>query len=204
MLARSGVGNISIFDNDIVELSNLHRQNFTEKDAFELTPKVEAIARKIWAVNQNVEVRHFYDTVTPDKLEPFSSVDIVVDELENATDRYMLNDLCIEKGIPCVFAGVSGVVGTVYVLLPKTKKGDSPWEKMGITTPSFRDIFPQNTKELESNNDDKGVLGPLLSIIANMQVIEALKILCGLYKEVNTNFRSLNGWTGELRNLKVR
>src|ERR1041385_2057271 len=57
LLARAGVGNLTIIDRDYVELSNLQRQSlFDEADAAELLPKAVAAARRIAAFNSEIVV----------------------------------------------------------------------------------------------------------------------------------------------------
>src|SRR5689334_3159585 len=52
LLARAGVGTLTIIDRDFVEPSNLQRQMlFTEEDAREATPKAEAARRRLHDVN---------------------------------------------------------------------------------------------------------------------------------------------------------
>lgn len=55
LLARAGVGTITIIDRDLVELSNLQRQPlFDERDAAEALPKAEAARRRLAAVNSSI------------------------------------------------------------------------------------------------------------------------------------------------------
>lgn len=55
LLARSGVGTLTIIDRDYVEPSNLQRQTlFQESDAAESLPKAVAAARRIAAFNSEI------------------------------------------------------------------------------------------------------------------------------------------------------
>src|SRR6476646_9438582 len=57
LLARAGLGYLRIIDRDVVEPSNLQRQNlFDEKDAAESTPKALAAAHQIASFNSDVVV----------------------------------------------------------------------------------------------------------------------------------------------------
>ena len=65
LLARAGVGTLTLVDRDFVEESNLQRQVlFDEQDAREALPKAEAARRKLAQANSQVEVRaHVADLV---------------------------------------------------------------------------------------------------------------------------------------------
>ena len=47
LLARMGAHHLAIVDMDIVELSNLHRQLYTEDDAHNMVPKVHAVKQRL-------------------------------------------------------------------------------------------------------------------------------------------------------------
>ena len=58
LLARAGVGTLTLIDRDFVEPSNLQRQVlFDEADAREALPKAEAARRKIALFNSSVIVQ---------------------------------------------------------------------------------------------------------------------------------------------------
>ena len=58
MLARAGVGTITLIDRDIVEFTNLQRQVlYTEQDAETHQPKATAAASSICAINSSIEIR---------------------------------------------------------------------------------------------------------------------------------------------------
>src|ERR1700729_285447 len=60
LLARAGVGILTLVDRDFVEESNLQRQVlFDEADAREALPKAEAAKRKIAQFNSRIEVQPY-------------------------------------------------------------------------------------------------------------------------------------------------
>lgn len=204
MLARSGVQRFGLADPDTVAISNLHRQSFTEDDVDRGRSKVHAIHEQISYINKWATCERWFNLVEVEHMPPFmDGVDLIIDGLDNWPARYALNDYCVEHGIPFIYGAVSGVMGMVYPILPKTKNGDTPWEKKGIWTRNLREAFGEPPDERSPSSKTPISLGPLLPIIANLQVIEALKILIGNYEAVNKNLVSFNAWEGKWREIDV-
>ena len=81
-LARIGVNNIKIVDFDIVEPSNLNRQQYYIKDIGEY--KVNAIKRNLRQVNPFINVTAIIDRLNKDNIkENFADVDIIIEAFDN-------------------------------------------------------------------------------------------------------------------------
>src|ERR1700748_878013 len=66
LLARAGVGTLTLIDRDFVEESNLQRQVlFDEKDVRDNLPKAEAARRKIALFNSHIQVQADVADLTP-------------------------------------------------------------------------------------------------------------------------------------------
>ncbi|MGC1156884.1 MAG: ThiF family adenylyltransferase, partial [Acidobacteriaceae bacterium] len=85
LLARAGVGTLTLIDRDFVEESNLQRQVlFDEADARDSRPKADAAQRKIAAFNSQVEIRaHIADLVPGNIHELLQGAGIVLDATDN-------------------------------------------------------------------------------------------------------------------------
>ncbi len=102
LLARAGVGRITIVDRDFVELSNLQRQLlFDEADAAAGLPKAIAAARAVARINSEVEVRPVVADVTPANVEELvAAADVVLDGTDNFETRYLRQRRLREAGHP--------------------------------------------------------------------------------------------------------
>lgn len=229
MLARAGVGHLIIVDRDFIEITNLQRQIlFDENDVKNAIPKAEAAKAKIATINSQVKVSAVVDDVNHTNIEWLAGVkpdgsiavdspagrkvDIIVDGVDNFETRYLANDCAVKHGIPYVYGGAVGTVGASYPILPHTKTpaegasapGATDWEKQGKATPCLRCIFEQAPPPgLNPTCDTAGVIGPAVSIIANYEVLEVLKILTGNLDAVNPTMLTLDLWANTTRHFKV-
>jgi adenylyltransferase/sulfurtransferase len=209
MLARAGVGHLRIVDRDFIELTNLQRQVlFDERDVAAGLPKAEAARRRIAQINSQVEVSAIVDDLNHGNIERFADgVDILIDGLDNFETRYLANDCAVKHGIPYVYGGAVGTAGMAYAILPHTADGTAPWETLpggSRATPCLRCLFEQAPPPGESPTcDTVGVIGPAVSIIANFQAAEALKILSGNLDRVCPTMLNIDLWANTALHLKV-
>ena len=165
VLARAGIGRITLVDHDLVELSNLQRQVLmTEADVGER--KARAVAEALAKVNSQIEVTHEVARVEANNVERLiDNVDLVLDGFDNLPSRYLLNDACVKHGIAWVFAAVAGTYGMTMPILPG--KG-----------PCLRCLFPRPApEEVVLTAGNAGILNTLPRAIAAIQTTQALKIL---------------------------
>ncbi|MFH2125438.1 MAG: HesA/MoeB/ThiF family protein [Pseudomonadota bacterium] len=167
LLARAGVGRMRLVDPDRVALDNLHRQLlYDECDASQATPKAQAAARHLSAINSGIILEAMAEEFqTGNGQELLQGADLALDCLDRPQPRFVLNDLCVELGLPWVHAGVVAAQGQVLVLRP------------GLT-PCLRCWFPEPGEPALTSARD-GILGPAAAMLASLQANEALKLLLG-------------------------
>lgn len=117
-LAAAGVGYLRIADHGRVELSNLNRQVlFGEADVGRL--KVEVAKRRLRRINSGMEIE-----ARPVKIQRngigalVGDCDLVIDALDNFDTRFILNEACLDKGIPLVHGAVFGFYGQATTIVP--------------------------------------------------------------------------------------
>ncbi|PWX14776.1 tRNA threonylcarbamoyladenosine dehydratase [Clostridium perfringens] len=99
-LARSGVGNLILVDDDTVCLTNLNRQIHATYKTISKN-KVEVMKERVLSVNRNCNVETIQVFVTPDNLEEIipDDVDYVVDAIDTVSAKIALAVYCEQKGI---------------------------------------------------------------------------------------------------------
>jgi adenylyltransferase/sulfurtransferase len=173
-LARSGVGRLRIVDRDFIELNNLQRQLlFDEQDIAEGLPKSEAARRKLSRINSQITVEGIVADVTPDNiLDLLAGADLAMDGADNFETRFLLNDACVQMGLPWVYTGVVASYGMTMTIRP----GE---------TACLRCLLGQMPAPGTAPTcDTAGVLAPSVSVVASMAAGEALKLLAS-FGELN-------------------
>ena len=90
-LARAGVGNLILVDDDTVCLTNLNRQIHATYKTISKN-KVEVMKERVLSVNRNCNVETIQVFVTPDNLEEIipDDVDYVVDAIDTVSAKIAL------------------------------------------------------------------------------------------------------------------
>jgi len=183
-LARAGVGALRLVDRDVVELSNLHRQIlYTEADAAAGMPKAVAAARRVQAINSDVDVEGIVDDVGPLSVERLiDGADVVLDATDNFETRYVLNDAAVKHGIPWIYGAVVGGAGLTMTVRPGR-------------TPCLRCVFETMPPPGSGPTcDTAGVAMPAVTVVASIQAAEAIKLLSGREELLHEGLWQLDVW----------
>ena len=103
VLARSGVGNIDIVDDDFVALSNINRQIIATHSSMGKA-KVDVAEKRIKDIFPECNVRKFQTFYLPETAEQFdfSSYDYVVDCIDTVVAKLDLITRCHQLNIPII------------------------------------------------------------------------------------------------------
>jgi molybdopterin/thiamine biosynthesis adenylyltransferase len=186
LLARAGVGTLTLIDRDFVEESNLQRQVlFDEADAREALPKAEAARRKIGQFNSQVEVHaHVVDLVPSNIRSLLGEAAIVLDATDNFETRYLLNDYAVEQGRPWIYAAAVGAYAATMNILP----GE---------TACLACLFPQPPGGMVDTCDTAGILNTAVNFAASVEVTEAVKFLVGAKDQMRRTLLGRDLWTND-------
>ena len=208
LLARAGVGALTLIDRDFVEPSNLQRQVlFDEADALESLPKAEAARRKIALFNSGVAVHaHIADLVPANINELLGPAQLILDATDNFETRYLLNDYAVQQSKPWIYAAAIGAYAATMNILPGTADQTpgapsfAALAKGGIEyapTACLACIFPKPPTGPVETCDTSGILATAVNLAASIQVTEALKFLTGQRHLMRRSLLSFDLWTSE-------
>jgi molybdopterin/thiamine biosynthesis adenylyltransferase len=194
LLVRAGLGYLRIIDRDFVEPSNLQRQTlFDESDALLALPKAVAAERKLRSINSSVAVEGLVADLSPKNAgELLSGVELLLDGTDNFETRFLINDFAVQSNLPWIYAAAVASYGLTMTIRP------------GLT-PCLACLLENgnSTQGLEDTCDTIGVLGPIVNLIASLQVAEALKLLAGRMEALHRRLISCDVWTGHLQSIGV-
>jgi adenylyltransferase/sulfurtransferase len=186
LLARAGVGTLTIIDRDYVEPSNLQRQVlFDEQDAAESLPKAIAAARKIAAFNSEIVCEPKVADLTPANCaELLGPAQLVLDATDNFETRYLVNDYCVEQGRPWIYAAAVGSYAVTLNILP----GE---------TACLACVFPAPPTGVVETCDTSGILNSAVNLVASIEATEAIKFLVGAKDKLRRTLLSFDVWSND-------
>ncbi len=191
-LAAAGVGNITIYDNDVVDLSNLQRQ-ITHHTPDIGTDKVISTRKTLNELNPDVEIRAVKQRLDGEQLEAeVMQADVVLDCSDNFSTRFAINNACVKRQTPLVSGAAIRFEGQVTVFTPG--KNNSP---------CYNCLYNSDGEELQ-NCATNGVIAPITGIIGSIQALEAMKLIMNIGETLSGRLLLLDGLTMEWNTMKLR
>ena len=166
-LVRAGIGTIGLIDNDVVNLSNIHRQSlYDSKDIKKL--KVSVAAKKLKAINPLTRIKIYKSRLNKKNIDNIiKNYEIIIDGSDNFKTKFLINNYCIKFKKKLITGAISKFDGHIFTFDFKNKK-----------TASLRDFYQE--KEISDdilNCEFDGIIGTTASIVGATQANEALKMV---------------------------
>ncbi|GAB6190444.1 HesA/MoeB/ThiF family protein [Desulfocastanea catecholica] len=119
ILARIGVGRLTLVDGDCFEESNLNRQLLSSPDALGQS-KAATAEQRVRHINPAVEVHAVAEFFRADNGRAIlRDALLTIDCLDSIADRFVLEDACREAAIPLISAAIGGGSGQATVIFPE-------------------------------------------------------------------------------------
>ncbi|NOR85808.1 hypothetical protein GQ473_06845 [archaeon] len=165
LLVRAGVKNITLIDRDFVEISNLARQSYFEKDVG--MAKADALKKQLVDIDSSAKITSIVADIDKDMIGILKSFDLILDGTDNMETRCLINDFCMKNNIPWIYSAAIGTTYTTMNIIPKkTACFECIFEK---------EIMPGTLDTCET----AGILNSTNTQLAAHVVVEAIKILTG-------------------------
>jgi len=193
-LVRSGIGNIGLIDDDIVGLSNIHRQSlFDTKDVNK--SKVIVAKKKLKAINPNTKIKTYKKRLNNKNIkEIMKDYDLIIDGSDNFETKFLLNDICLKYKKKLITGAISKFDGHIFTFNFKDKK-----------TASLRDFYQE--EEISDdilNCEFEGVLGTTATIIGAVQANEAIKMITEIGQNLNNEILIIDLLNLNFRKVKFK
>jgi molybdopterin/thiamine biosynthesis adenylyltransferase len=191
-LAASGVGTITLCDNDSVDLTNLQRQIAHRTSSIGKT-KVASAKETLSEINPEAKVVALTERADEARLaELVAQADVVLDCSDNFPTRYALNRVCHTLKKPLVSGAATRFDGQVNVF--DFRRDD---------TPCYECLYPERMESEETRCAVMGVFAPLVGIVGSMQAAEALKLLMDIDTTLCGRLLTLNALTMDVRTMRL-
>ena len=189
-LAASGVGHLTLVDDDSVDKTNLQRQVLhTENNVGQL--KVVSAKQALTALNSEICINTYAERLNEQALtEQIRQHDIIVDCSDNLTTRNMLNRLCFETKTPLISGAAIRMEGQVSSF---TLKDNSPCYAC------LSRLFGEQALTCS----ESGILSPVVGIIGTIQATETLKLITGLGEPLSGKLLMLDAMDMSFNTFKI-
>jgi adenylyltransferase/sulfurtransferase len=188
-LAGAGIGRLTIIDDDVVELDNLHRQPlFRERDAG--YSKADLALQFVERLNHFVKAVPVQQRITPENARDLlAGHDMVIDGSDNFATRLAVSDACVALGIALVSAAAVQFQGQVGLFRAK---------------PCYRcfvgDAFDSDDCDTCA---ELGVLGALPGTVGNFAALLAINAIVGIGEEQAGRVHLFDGERLDWRTIRI-
>lgn len=195
-LVVSGVGQLTLVDDDIVELSNLQRQVLHPESSLGQT-KVSSAQQRLLALNADCQINVLEQRLHKAQgIALARQVDVLIDCSDNLATRELLNQISVETQTPLVTGAAVRMEGQVATFIP-SKAQHQP------TAPCYA-CYSRLFAEPELSCMEAGVLAPIVGIVGATQALEVVKLLTVVARVTPGRLMLLDAATLEWRTLVIK
>ncbi len=186
-LAALGIGKIGILDKDVVEESNLNRQ-YIHKNKNTGKSKADSASEWVAEFNPSTKIEKFELNLDKNNYqEIISGYNLILDCFDSYESKFLLNEIAVLENLPLIHAGVTEFYGQVTTIIPPK-------------TACLECILNNTDTE---NYVPKGVISPVVSAIASIQTLEAVKYLLQIGTSLENKLLTVNFLTNEFKTINI-
>ncbi|OYQ80708.1 hypothetical protein B9T19_05590 [Ignatzschineria sp. F8392] len=189
-LAKQGIGNFILVDNDTVEITNIHRQYYFEDQIG--IQKTIALNEELKRINPRVKCELIQDCLTEDFFEKHllsHPIDLIINCADEPSVDYtsrIVAKYSMSKNIPHIIGGGYNLHLTLIgqTIVPyQTACFECFTQKLNEL--NLSDL--KNVKKLHRENRKIGSFPPLSGIAATLATLDAMKIIIKKFKYLNNS-----------------
>ena len=190
-LGAAGVGQLTLADDDQIELANLQRQiAFGQSELGQ--PKAVQLAERVRQINPEITVHAIQARLGENELQQqVDAASLVVDCTDNFATRFALNRACVAAQVPLVSGAAIRGEGQLSV-----------FDSRVLSSPCYHCLYPEQGNE-DLSCSEAGVIGPLVGMIGASQAMEAIKMITDIGRPLIGRLLILDAWQMEWREMKL-
>jgi adenylyltransferase/sulfurtransferase len=190
-LVAAGVGELTLVDDDYVELSNIQRQ-VLHFEASVGKKKVASAKSTLAQINQHVQIHTIEHRLDNKALSDIiEQHDLILDCTDNLKSRNEINQLCYFHQKDLVSGAAIRMEGQIFCVSPKAKTAC-----YACISQFFGE---QNLTCVES-----GVMSPVVGIVGSYQALEAIKLLTGYGRASINQLQIFDAMSSQWQNIGVK
>jgi molybdopterin-synthase adenylyltransferase len=193
-LTRAGVGVLGIVDDDLVSISNIHRQSLYDINDLK-KQKVKCVKNKLNKIDPKTLIKIYNSRLDKkNAVKIIKQYDFVVDGSDNFKTKFLINDLSLKLKKILVVGAISKFDGHILTYNFKNKK-----------TPCLRCFFQEDKiSDDVLNCEYEGVLGTVAGVVGSLQANEVLKQILNIGKSLNNQILILDLLNLNFRKAKIK
>ncbi|UUT34928.1 ThiF family adenylyltransferase [Microbacterium elymi] len=192
-LAAAGIGELVVFDDDEVDVSNLQRQVIHRRQDVG-RPKTDS-AERVASDLSETRVRAVRTRLTHDNAAALlAGADLVLDGTDSFASREIVAAACERLGLPLVWGTVQEFAGLVTVFWSAPP---APHEPVRLV-----DLYPAGSDAPACSA--VGVFGPLCLQVGSLMAAEALKLITGIGRPLIGRVALIDALAGTQREAPLR
>ena len=187
-LAAAGIGRLILVHAGNLRKDDLNRQVLMRWDGLE-KPRVKSAAKTLATFNPNIEVEvHDANFAEDNAVDLVGRADLVFSCAPLFDERFLMNRECVRQGKPMIDSAMYNLEGHVLPIVPRE-------------TPCLACIFPEKPPHWKRRFP---VIGAVSALVANMGVMEGLKLLAGFGETNLGKMIMVDAARMEMRKIKVK
>jgi len=189
-LASSGIGRITLVDDDIIETSNLQRQILYSADDVG-KKKVDIAKLKMHKLNPKMNIKIISERLVDNsKINYFFDTDLIIDATDNFETRSFINKISLENRVPLIMGAAIKFCGQIIVFRNDLKG-----------QPCYNCLY-----ENVSDSDacvDSGVFSALTGVVGSVQASECIKVLLDIGERLESRLLTIDLKNNDFKIVKL-
>ncbi|MFX1363295.1 MAG: ThiF family adenylyltransferase [Promethearchaeota archaeon] len=166
-LTAAGINQLTIIDNDILDISNLQRQILYNETQIG-KEKIKSAKNVLIKLNSGVNINTYKDYIDENSIKKYlkeENYDFIVDCSDNFKTKFLVNKIAVENNLKSVIAGIKDFYGQIMTINPKVSA-------------CYQCVF--SPIETPSNEGPLPVIGVTPGILGTLEALEVIKTALGL------------------------
>jgi adenylyltransferase/sulfurtransferase len=189
-LVASGIGHITLVDDDLIDRTNLQRQIlYRESDVGSL--KAQRACMALRELNSEIEIEALCRRLDAEELSKLvGGYSLVLDCTDNLLTRHAINEACFKARVPLVSGAAIRFEGQVVCF------------NMHDDMPCYQCLSLQFTEQ-QLTCMEAGILSPVVGVIGAVQALEVVKILASVGSPSFGVLQLFDAFHGQWRQFKL-